>query len=445
MNNSSIVAHEPVPDSGDPKRFAEADDDFKKRGEILDKALREADRSLVVALDGPWGCGKSYFLRWWESDLREKEKEEEKRVGSPGVKVIYFDAFEKDYLDDPLVSLVHTVVDHVGDVPGLGKDLKEVAKKILPYLVKGTLYIAAPGVLPVLGEGGKIAEDADWWEVKTERERGMEQLRKALETALSGEDGPQKLFIIVDELDRCRPDYALRVLETIKHVFSVKNVRFVLGVNLEQLAHSVRAVYGLGISGEKYLQRFVDATMTMDLKDNSYSGEHWRASQHLVELREDKKNRFLSKIILLVNGAESITYRDVHRLDTLSQVTGLPHHDKNTRYIQAAAMILRVCAPDLYTALRNGDAKKADRIKAYFSTDSNRRDLKLTYSLLRTQILHRFNEYVPEDLLKSLDHPDPPDPFDPRDPLSPSNLPGYDVDAPFDSSVFDKMDAFEVP
>ena len=51
-------------------------------------------------------------------------------------------------------------------------------------------------------------------------------------------------MIVIDELDRCRPSYAVEILEMAKHLFSVDRVVFVLSINRDQLAHSVKVLYG---------------------------------------------------------------------------------------------------------------------------------------------------------------------------------------------------------
>ncbi|MGJ8628553.1 MAG: KAP family P-loop NTPase fold protein [Sulfitobacter sp.] len=90
-------------------------------------------------------------------------------------------------------------------------------------------------------------------------------------TAPVDDDGaPKKLVIIVDELDRCRPDYALSLLEIIKHFFDVPHVHFVLGANMRELQNSVSARYGTGIDAAMYLQKFV--TLTMRLPDHLNEG-----------------------------------------------------------------------------------------------------------------------------------------------------------------------------
>ncbi|QDE47832.1 hypothetical protein EIN43_17235 [Enterobacter hormaechei] len=64
-------------------------------------------------------------------------------------------------------------------------------------------------------------------------------------------------FIFIDELDRCRPNYAIDMLETIKHLFDINNVVFVIATDKEQLSHSICSVYGSGFDATRYLDRFL--------------------------------------------------------------------------------------------------------------------------------------------------------------------------------------------
>lgn len=92
----------------------------------------------------------------------------------------------------------------------------------------------------------KVGELADskvdqFWKAETNRISTMQDFRKALEALTIKSDSATKIVFIIDELDRCRPDYALNLLEIIKHFFTVPNVHFVLGVNLRELENSVKA------------------------------------------------------------------------------------------------------------------------------------------------------------------------------------------------------------
>jgi hypothetical protein len=68
------------------------------------------------------------------------------------------------------------------------------------------------------------------------------------------------LFVLVDELDRCRPPYAIALLERIKHLFDIDNVVFVVATDTKQLGHAIGAVYGGGFNSTRYLGRFFNRT-----------------------------------------------------------------------------------------------------------------------------------------------------------------------------------------
>lgn len=71
------------------------------------------------------------------------------------------------------------------------------------------------------------------------------------------------VVIIIDELDRCRPTYAIKLLEEIKHLFDVAGLIFIFGMHGQQLAHSVNAAYGANFDGASYLKRFMKRRYTL--------------------------------------------------------------------------------------------------------------------------------------------------------------------------------------
>ncbi len=75
------------------------------------------------------------------------------------------------------------------------------------------------------------------------------------------------LIVMIDELDRCRPSYAIELLEVAKHLFSVDHIVFVLAVNRSELAHSIRALYGSDFDAEGYLRRFFDVDFRLPEPD----------------------------------------------------------------------------------------------------------------------------------------------------------------------------------
>lgn len=90
--------------------------------------------------------------------------------------------------------------------------------------------------------------------------QSMEEFRKALENLVefTAQDGKPLIFII-DELDRCNPRFAVKVLERVKHLFSVPNIVFILSIDKTQLCHSICGYYGSdNLNAEEYLKRFID-------------------------------------------------------------------------------------------------------------------------------------------------------------------------------------------
>ncbi|MES0826344.1 KAP family P-loop NTPase fold protein [Ruegeria sp. SCP11] len=253
----------------------------KPTGDKLSELVKRIDDPLVIALDGAWGSGKSFFLKCWVG-------EHLKRDGTT-TQTVYFDAFKHDFLDDPLVALTGAIADRFRKPEGkqheqnqkLTQHLKKTAwavSKAAGRIGLSAVTFGATEILSDLGDeiaqavsdkakaflsketGDKQAEQ--FWDAHQAKIAAMDAFRLAL-TELTepkeenGNERPtKKLVIVVDELDRCRPDYALLLLETIKHFFNVDGVHFVLGVNLEQLQNSVKARYGSGTEAEAYLQKF---------------------------------------------------------------------------------------------------------------------------------------------------------------------------------------------
>ena len=103
--------------------------------------------------------------------------------------------------------------------------------------------------------------------------RGVCKFKSALSAAakeVASQHEGKPMVVAIDELDRCRPDYAIRFIEAIKHLFNTENVVFVVATNMDQMTHTVKAVYGQTFDAEEYLNRFFDLPIKLthpDLED----------------------------------------------------------------------------------------------------------------------------------------------------------------------------------
>lgn len=101
---------------------------------------------------------------------------------------------------------------------------------------------------------GADRSNADLFTMFKRRKEALQRLKKALWSLFAGEMHP--VFVIVDELDRCRPDFAIQYLETIKHVFDIERLAFVLAVDVQQLEHSAKAMFGDKLNFPEYYRKF---------------------------------------------------------------------------------------------------------------------------------------------------------------------------------------------
>ena len=225
---------EPEVDAGNPWV-----DDKLDRKEIADRLttiVRGQEAPFVISLDGRWGTGKTFLLKRWAQDLRNQ-----------GFEAIYFNAWEDDFNNDPLLAIVGQLSEHFDEG--------------VPDRIARTLAHAALNIVAKRLAGMKVDEltperllDDYHEQQRTKRavKDGLAQLGHRVR-----DDTGQPLVFIIDELDRCRPTFAIELLERVKHIFDVPNIVFVFGINRGELMKSLESVYGEIDSGT-YLRRFFD-------------------------------------------------------------------------------------------------------------------------------------------------------------------------------------------
>ncbi len=275
-------------------------DDLLERGQYaqfltgyINSKCPPDQRGMVMALDAPWGLGKTFFITHWAEELNKSKHH-----------AIIFDAWKNDSAEDPVISFMAEL--RLGLMPfneklphsdvikekinqakvNLRKAIlpvgKVLAKSAFKYLTKTSIEEVSDAIKDSTEGGEKITQNISKaaevsqealnagldlffdqaLEGQKERNRAIDDFQKSLEDLLGTMrnegviEGP--LYVFIDELDRCRPDYAIRLLEGIKHLFNVKGVAFVVSTNIEQLSKAIGAVYGLHFDGRQYLKRFFD-------------------------------------------------------------------------------------------------------------------------------------------------------------------------------------------
>ena len=235
-----------------------------------------------MVIDGGWGTGKTEFCQKLIQLMQEQHRD---------YQPVYIDAFRSDHSGEPLLALLAEIIkactpEDTDEQPSeqrknitrkvakaAGFVMKTVAKAAVGHVLKQNTDNLAEGLQQIMNDG----QDADsltetvtdaaativshtidatveaLLKEQIEAEKNLKTL-KAYLTELAAE---KPIILFIDELDRCRPDYAVDMLEVIKHVFDVENVKVVLVTNTKQLRAAINHRYGMEVDAQKYLDKFL--------------------------------------------------------------------------------------------------------------------------------------------------------------------------------------------
>lgn len=334
--------------------------------EIMTELVSSIEGPCVIALDAPWGMGKTTFLNMWKRTLQNKR-----------IPVAMFNAWETDFSDEPFVALseeLHkSIQSYTGTKNIVTDDLKDAAFKVaevvgfsLPQILISSLVGSASTDI-IMENVSDIAKSKI-----SQYEQAKEVIwnfRKKLQVAAcklsETSESNTPLVVIIDELDRCRPSYAIELLEILKHLFAVDGVVFLLAINHKELIHFIKAIYGTKFNAEIYLRRFIDIdihlpeanrevfidstidTIESQLEDSSFNNEK---IHRLVGFARDWLRHFF--------GTSDVDLRTVEQaLHRLELILAMFVDDHMPPILTATfVLIFRTVDPDLYHRFLQGQA-----------------------------------------------------------------------------------------
>lgn len=238
--------------------------------------LNSVEDCCSIALDGNWGCGKTFFIKQTkmimdahnkcvtngdesiQRKIIQKHSEYrslEKLKMQPQI-CVYYDAWENDNDDDPILSLVYCIMQSID----MDYSLKE-NPNCLQVGVSILEFISGKNFGQIIE---KLQGEDPLSVLKKEKDIHRE-ISKFLDGVMC--ERGNRLVIFIDELDRCKPEYAVKLLERVKHYFDNDHISFVFSTNIKQLQHTIRRYYGDKFDAYKYLNRFFDLCIPMPKAD----------------------------------------------------------------------------------------------------------------------------------------------------------------------------------
>ncbi len=350
---------------GDP--FANDSLDRREAIETLTRTLSNIEGPCIIGVDAPWGAGKTTFVKMWASYLRSQD-----------FTVVQFSAWETDYSGDPFVALSGEIISEFKNSDNsriktagaaVAVEAGRLVKQNLPLLIR-TVGSAAPVVGPSAGAVlGNLAENLIAQHDKSRNSiRAFRDRLEKIAGDLAGSDENLPMIVIIDELDRCRPSYAVELLETAKHIFSVNNVVFVLSTHREQLAHALTAIYGDRFDAGGYLGRFFDIDFRLPEVDRQKFIQAALSSTQLSE--RYKQQRSLQVLAKFLNNS-GLSLRDIARaINHLALVVASMNVDSERFLLEAeiaaTLMVLRAIDYPTYRRFVEGSATHQQVIQQVF-------------------------------------------------------------------------------
>lgn len=254
--------------------------DVLNRGAFVEQLLRLMDNissnktSTCFAINGAWGCGKSFVLDMLEEKLNTIQSEE---TYTDKYFVIRYNSWAFDYYEEPLVAIVSTMITAIEEKTKLFPDSQEKQEILGMLKVTGValLSIASAAVKEKTGldcqtafetvckgkkEGAATYESVHEYDVYFSFNKMIAKLSELLE----GISRKYTVVFIVDELDRCIPEYTVKVLERLHHLMeNQSNIITIIAIDKRQLVASVKQLFGFE-DPEKYLEKFINFEIKLD-------------------------------------------------------------------------------------------------------------------------------------------------------------------------------------
>ena len=314
--------------------------------------LTGIETPAVLAVDAPWGTGKTAFMRMCAAWIRSSDFPSEDAV------IAEFNAWKQSHTGSPIKDIVAAITNQIPEVD-------DAQQRIATILQRQAAKVASGGLVTdevfEIGEGPNVHVD---------------RFRRNLRAFAEARGG--RLIVFVDELDRCRPDYAMEALECLRHIFDTRGVLVVLTVNQQALNQAVRSLHGLEDGAERYLKRFVDQTIWLPIADKPTTKEFVRSLWSETGLGDRFQERTYTSLIfemllelpnMHLRDLEQAAYRVATVFASISQkirsgeLVFVVDHSWVWELAALGLVVLREADRDIYKAFSDGTDNVANVAK----------------------------------------------------------------------------------
>lgn len=267
---------------------------FVKQIVDLAMVLSKKRKNCCFAIEGEWGSGKSFVLENIQECLQPEQSEE---TGADRFFVVRYDCWKYDYYEEPIVAIISVLRDQIDQYINL---LTDDAKRVLLETVKNTITkIAVEAIKAKTGIDMDGVGEVPEGDVKIyDKYFGFQKVVKKVQNQIEKISQTQTVVIMVDELDRCLPLYAIKVLERIHHVFNeIENVVVIVAMEKKQISNSLHQIYGDEMDVDRYLKKIIAFSFKLDNGSAHNFIEKYASYMEMFDIKErDGLEEFLKEI-----------------------------------------------------------------------------------------------------------------------------------------------------
>jgi hypothetical protein len=227
-----------------------------------------------LAIDGEWGCGKTWVLNKLENELLDENKNK--------YLIFHYNAWENDFYDEPLVAILSVMIEELKSYKKNIKEKETVSKaisssitaltKVAGSVIEKKYGINANDIIDSVKESGKAIDDIKLTKSDFNNMLPLENALRQIKSVIQKLAEEYKIVFVVDELDRCLPEYAIKVLERLHHVCNEMPVIQIIAYSGKALSNSISKVYGSDSENniskkafaEHYLEKFVNLILPLN-------------------------------------------------------------------------------------------------------------------------------------------------------------------------------------
>lgn len=391
-----IRHHEIIPNKDNP--FAECKLGRELYAQVLTEIVNTYTDGFVLAINNEWGTGKTTFVKMWQQQLKNN-----------GFNTIYFNAWENDFDINPLVAVISeletlTNAKNSQKFKTIIEKGAVLVKNIAPAFLKAVAdkYIDSKVITDVIENTSKASAEILEEEIKayTSKKKTIIEFRNELEAFVKQSDNSKPLIFLIDELDRCRPNYAVEVLEQIKHFFSIPGIVFVLSIDKNHLSSAVKGFYGSEqIDSVEYLRRFIDLEYSLPVPETnlfvSYLYEYYDFDKFFSSV-ERKKNLelkddglFFKEMAILLFNKSNATLRQQERIfaQTRLILCSFKYNEYTFSHLLFILVYIKIMKNELFLEIERNQFTLQQLSDTFFELISTEKKLSTNINILFVESL----------------------------------------------------------